>query len=201
VNAYFKTHDMSADSINGYPIPPEWWSRVYEYPWAMCYAGQSMVVADMGCGWEQRPFKDALADMCRKVYAVDAHHKVLTFTPRDNIEFVLADFTRRIEAIPDASLDRVFCISVLEELPDRLPDALVEFERCLKPGGMVVITADVVYDESKPTPYCGGISVDTLINAIDQAGLFLGEIDYDKTGAMYSEMFNLCVFHVVGVKS
>lgn len=198
-NAYFKLHDDTAVSILGYAIPAEWWSRVYEYPWAMQYAEPGLTVADMGAGWQQRPFKDMLAKVCGKVYAVDQHWEIRQLEAHDNMEFIVADFTGWIDTIPDASLDRVFCISVIEELSENMQDAMAEFSRCLKPGGKCIITADVVYDNSKPTPYCGGVIAEAMVDA---ASLYfsIGETDFDKTDAMHSELYNLCVFHCVGVK-
>lgn len=199
-NSFFKQHDKRADEINGYPIPPEWWSRVYEYPWAMSYAGRNMTVADMGCGYEPRPLKDALAKICRKVYAVDAHDMLL-YQPRpDNMEFVIADFTRPVAAIPDESLDRVFCISVLEHLGAGIPAALAEFYRCLRRGGLCVLTCDVQYDDSLPCDISPGMDITQLEPAARDAGFRFDAFDYDKAGAMYSEQFNLCVYHAVLVK-
>jgi ubiquinone/menaquinone biosynthesis C-methylase UbiE len=155
----------------------------------------------MGCGWQQRPFKDALAKTCKKVYAVDQHWEAGKLDTHDNMEYVIADFTQRVDAIPDNSLDRVFCISVLEELGDRIKPALLEFYRCLKPGGLCVITMDVQYDMDKPTPYCGGVDPDVMNDAIDAVRFSLfGGYDGDKSYAMFSEMYNLCVFHYVLVK-
>lgn len=201
MNTFFKTHDFKDVQVGGYPIPPEWWSRVYEYPWAIRHAGVSMVVADMGCGYEQRPFKDALASICKKVYAVDQHWEVQRLAPHGNMEFVVADFTRPIEAIPAGSLDRVFCLSVLEELGERIPQALAEFHRCLKPGGLCVLTCDVQYDLDQPTPICGGVDIEYLDQAIELSEFSVkGGLDYDKTGAVVGEPYNLCVLHMVLMK-
>ena len=170
MNAYFKTHDMSADSISGYPIPPEWWSRRYEYPWAMTYAGNNMTVADMGCGYEFRPLKDALAKVCKTVYAVDANDGLLAQPKPDNVEFIVADFTKQVKAIPDESLDRVFCISVLEHLSWAIPAALAEFYRVLRCGGLCVLTCDVQYDMDKPCDISPGMDITTLQPAARSAG-------------------------------
>ncbi len=37
-NAFFKIDDIQAREIEGYPVNPGWWSRSYEYPWALQYA-------------------------------------------------------------------------------------------------------------------------------------------------------------------
>lgn len=200
MNAYFKTHDLKADSTNGYPIPPEWWSRVYEYPWAMSYAGRNMTVADMGCGYEPRPLKDALSTICRKVYAVDIDEGLLTQPKPEGVEFVVADFTSPVAAIPDGSLDRVFCISVLEHLGGKIPAALAEFYRCLRRCGLCILTCDVQYDMDEPCIISPGMDVAALETAARDVGFRFDAFDYDKAGAMYSEQFNLCVYHAVLVK-
>jgi len=51
---------------------------------------------------------------------------------------ILCDITRIPE--PDASFDVILCSEVFEHLPDPLK-ALDEFERLLKPGGTLIITA------------------------------------------------------------
>jgi SAM-dependent methyltransferase len=207
-NAFFKISDPQQVTILGYEVPPEWWSRIYEYPWAISYvdldrAMKHNIVADMGCGYEQRPLKDILSEICVQVYAVDNNAALLNLQARDNLQFIVADFTQRIDAIPDGSLDRVYCISVLEELTaDRMPAALAEFGRCLKPGGLCILTVDVQYDMDKPTPICGGVDLDALRSAIQGSGLALrAEWDTDKTNAVVGEGFNLCCFHCVVVKT
>jgi glycosyltransferase involved in cell wall biosynthesis len=200
-NAFFSKSDTCAAEIAGYEIDRGWWSRLYEYPWALKFAGEGQVVADMGCGWQQRPFKDALAKICTKVYAVDQHWEIRDQASYDNLEYVVADFTRKIEAISDESLDRVFCISVLEELsPGKIGDALKEFFRCLKPGGLCVITCDVQYDLDAPLGCYGAVVMDDLGEAMLAAGFTWDKWDWNKSGAIHETNFNLCVFHCVGRK-
>jgi SAM-dependent methyltransferase len=160
-----------------------------------------MVVADMGCGYMQRPFKDVLAQVCKHVYAVDVGAELLAQAPHDNMQFVVADFTQRIEAIPDGGLDVVFCISVLEELGGALGDALKEFYRCLRPGGLCVITCDVKFDKDKPLGQFGAVDLEQLELAIKLSGLEARDrFNYDIANALYHVTFNLCVFHAVLVK-
>jgi len=200
-NAFFKWDDLQAEVVGGYPIAAGWWSRKYEYPWAMEYALEGhapLRVADMGCGWTPRPFKDALARICEHVYAVDGNEKVLTQPSRERMEFVVADLTERIVQIPEGSLDRVFCISVLEDVGDKVPLALWEFGKCLKPGGLCVLTFDVQYDMLKPLGQYPGVKFELFQAVAEGAGLLLrDEIDADKKDAVYNEDFNLCVFHCV----
>jgi SAM-dependent methyltransferase len=197
-NAYFKFKDLYAEDIRGYPTPIVWWSRLYEYPWAMQYAESGMVVADMGCGFDERPFKIALSEVCKKVYAVDSHPFVLNLTPHKHMKYVYADFTHRINAIQDESLDRIFCISVLEHLQASISYALLEFYRCLKPNGLCVVTFDVTHDTSLSTPVGGGIDPKDMLSIIKTTGFKLRKpFDFNKDDIVLQKEFNLCAFHCV----
>ena len=200
-NGYFKLDDPKASEIMGYPISPGWWSRKYEYPWALEYAEESQAVADMGCGWTPRPFKDALVALGCQVYAVDGDKRLLTQEKRPGMEFVVADITESIEEIPSGSLDRVFCISVLEDIGDKVPMALQEFSRCLKPGGACVLTFDVQYDMDKPLGQYPGVRIDKFRELLKDVGLeWMERPDFEKNGAVYNQEFNLCVFHCSLIK-
>ena len=192
-------NDPTVREIGGYPLAEDWWSRKYEYPWAFGFAREGDVCADMGCGWMPRPFKDALATVCQKVYAVETDRRVLSLDGHPGVmEFVMADFTKPIPAIWGNSLDRVYCISVLEDLGIGVWPAMVEFARVLKPDGRIVITTDAQYDPWLPLGQYSATNLDDLFDAIDNAGLeFDGDIDEDKTDAVYHGGFNLCVFHCV----
>ena len=197
-NAFFKLTDMKVSEILGLEIHPSFWSRHYEYPWALQFSAPGQIVADMGCGWHYRPFKDALAQVCQHVYAVDGHPDVVKLPGHDNMQFVVADITKPIPEIPDASLDRVFCISVIEDLRDIVHKALAEFARCVKSDGLVIVTCDSQYDYAKTLGPYPGVPVDILEKAVDDAGLeFVGERDWDKDGALYHEGFNLAVVHMI----
>lgn len=201
-NAIFNLSDIQSDELKGYQIDRGWWSRLYEYPWAIRYAGAGMTVADMGCGWQSRPFKDALAKTCAKVYAVDQHWEIRDQQKYDNLEYVIADFTQKIEAIPDDSLDRVFCISVLEELPpEKLSLALAEFYRALKPGGLCVITCDLQYDMDMPLTDFGAVnSLDFRLDILASGFVLREPFYFSRADAVYNANFNLCAFHCVLVK-
>jgi ubiquinone/menaquinone biosynthesis C-methylase UbiE len=197
-NAFFKLDDPHVSEIMGGEIHPTWWSRHYEYPWAFQFAEPGQIVADMGCGWHQRPFKDALAQVCKKVYAVDSHPDVVLLPGHPNMQFVVASITEPIEAIEAGSLDRVFCISVIEDLREIVGKALAEFTRCVKPDGLVIITCDSQYDYDKPLGKYPGVPIDVLEQAVDEAGLeFVGDVDWNKDNALYHEGFNLAVVHMV----
>ena len=200
-SGYFKQSDPHIEELAGYQLPPDWWSRGYEYPWALTYAEAGLVVADMGCGWMYRPFKDALDVLGCKVYAVDGDKCLLTQEKRTGIEYVVADFTKPIPEIPSGSLDRIFCISVLEDVGDKISLALQEFARCLKPGGLCVLTFDVQYDMDKPLgQYPGFNFIDFWSEWLLSEFALRTTINEEKNGALFNEDFNLCVFHCVLMK-
>jgi SAM-dependent methyltransferase len=196
-NAFFKISDPRITSLYGMEFPmPAFWNRSYEYPWALGYTRPNQIVADMGCGRDYRPFKDALADICGIVYAVDEGVALLRQPRRENMVFLVADITK--VSISAASLDRIFCISVLEDTNYRTERALLHFARLLKPDGLIVATFDVHYDTSKPLGRYPGVNWDTLPAAMSAAGLeFVGDVDTDKTNAVYHEEYNLACFHAV----
>ena len=199
-NGFFKQSDPHIEELAGYQLPSDWWSRPWEYAWAIEYAQAGLVVADMGCGWHYRPFKDALADVCHFVYAVDANERLHEQKRADNMAFVIADITKPIFGIQDEQLDRVFCISVLEDLGDMAAPALKEFRRCIKDDGQIVLTFDMPYLDA-PTPVYPGLSLDKFEQAMKEAGLqYAGEVDYDKENAVNHQEWNLCVFHCILIK-
>lgn len=190
-----KASDKQVQSVAGMELPFDWWSRRYEYAFALDFAEPSQVVADMGCGWMYRPFKNAVADIVGKVYAVDSDPRLLDQRREDNMEMIVA----KMEAtpIPDKACDRVFCISVLEDLQDPAP-ALKEFARIMKDDGLAVITMDVPYDIEKPTPVYPGLNYDNFLKAVEDAGLeFAGDVDTSRLDAVFHSGWNLCVFRCV----
>ncbi len=196
-NGIFRWTDPHAFEVGGYHIPYDWWSRRYEYPWAIQFALPGMAVADMGAGWMSRPFMYALADIVDRVYAVDIDARLRELSVPENVELLVADFTKVIPAIKPRSLDRVFCISVLEDVPN-LTDALREFGRVLARDGRIVITCDTRHEDDKPLGQYPGVHIGRLLDAVDDAGLaFDGSFDFDRTGAVYHDGFNLCVIHAV----
>jgi SAM-dependent methyltransferase len=118
----------------------------WEYPWALeraALAPESRVL-DAGCG--DSIFPVYLARQGHQVTAVDLE---FTGTLGDlhgvPIEYVRADLCRLPQ--PDGSFDAVFCISVIEHLPEpRIPLAIQELRRVLRPGGKLLLTTDYYRD-------------------------------------------------------
>jgi trans-aconitate methyltransferase len=198
-NAFFRESDVRAQFVNGYEIPAPWWSRGYEYRFAMEFAEPGHVVADMGCGWHYRPLHDYLANVCDFVYGVDHHVEVLELPTMSNGAFVVADFSKPIDQIPAGSLDRIFCISVLEELID-YSQALDEFARLLKPGGYIILTMDAQYDGNLPAhDQYKGVDLDEFELAMRKAGLaYHGSVcRVREEDTLHNPEFNLCVWRCV----
>lgn len=129
------------------------WSRVWEYPFAYFQLKQfastflgTPKIADVGSGVTFFPF--AVADLGTDVICTDIDRtceldlsRATSVIPhRGNVSF------RHIKenALPfaDAELDAVYCISVLEHIPN-FEQTIAEIFRCLKAGGLFVLTFDV----------------------------------------------------------
>ncbi len=151
------------DEMGGKPHPtharfPETivthWSREWEYPWAVlnCEAEPGMRIVDLGCGGSPLIPYFAWRVGC-KATGVDlnlssSEGQTLRGFPHDPSEVVPeADWVIASMAdtgLPDASFDRVICISVLEHVGEDVAIAtLREMRRLLAPGGRVLITTDV----------------------------------------------------------
>ena len=196
-NAFFKLSDPEANEVAGFEIPKGWWSRKKEYFWALQHNLMGGVVADMGFGFTYRPFHDALCRHAGLVYGVDIKPPQWSEVEHPlppNFEVIVADFTKDFAGIPAHSLDRIFCLSVLEDT-NNPKGALQVFKKLLAPDGKIVLTFDVPYDKTKPTPKYPGVNWEQFMADVDDVGLhFVGAVDADMTDALYNEEYNLCVF-------
>lgn len=230
VSRFILKDDDRADRLV-FEIPDTWWSRPYEYAWAAEFAGENDVVLDAACGIAH-PFKFYLAEKCQKVFAADidgnlSDRKFIISSIRkdvgeeayklicekkeillDTIHFSIAS----VEDIPfaDKSFDKIFCISVLEHLPDAnnkywdrssiygklkrllstkegIKTSLKEFARVLKDDGRIILTFD--YPD---------INLDYLDLIIDEAGLcYLAQKETRESDRLYSRDNKLSCYRAV----
>ncbi|ANE45274.1 hypothetical protein SY83_01815 [Paenibacillus swuensis] len=196
---FFKVSDPHSDEVL-FRIPHYWWSRLYEYEWAKNFVRPGDVVLDAACGIDH-PFKFYLTTVTDQVYACDIDPRIVMpeqviesmrgsfFGAEaaevvrnqyvDRVQFAHADLTRLPYA--DASFDRVFCISVLEEMPAQAClSALKEFRRVLRPDGLVVLTFDYP-----------NIDLALLREQLEEADLAVaGPVDWElPEDALYTEMW------------
>jgi SAM-dependent methyltransferase len=196
-NGYFRTTDPTVNHVGGMDLLPSWWSRPYEYAWAIQFAKPGQVVADMGCGWSGRPFKEELADHGCDVYAIDADPRVLELPAHEGVRLIVRKFLEPMDDLPQ--FDVIFCLSVLEDLTTDLPEVLKKFASKLKDDGEIVVTFDVPYDVSKPTPTYPGLYYPDFVRAAKGANLEFAEDFSDSVdeNLVNHPEWNLCVWHSV----
>ena len=181
--------DLQTDTMV-YKLRSTWWSRFYEYAWATTFVEPGATVLDAACGISH-PLKFYLADHCASVYACDIDERI---NHKDSIlreimddlgpeaaQSIGSEYFDRIHfdhtdlaQLPysNGMFDTIFCISVLEHLNlSTLQSALREFNRTLKPEGIIVLTFD--YPQ---------IDLTLLQTIIQKEGLsFYGSVDFTLT--------------------
>jgi len=141
MNKFFTIHDKSIEYLNDFHIPPEWWSRRYEYKFAIDYLEKDDTILDAACGIEH-PFKYYAASKVKKVIAIDKDERIKELeNPLNNLKMYHGDITKTDYV--ENTFNKIFCISVLEHLQgEELHEVLKEFYRVLKPTGKLILTCD-----------------------------------------------------------
>jgi len=136
-------------------------SREFEYPWAWDVAGvrPGMTCVDVGAGHSGFPFvlsasgaRSRLVDpflrfSAEPSYEVSPESIVARMNRAFGTHVELVHDTLDHAALPDASVDRLFCISALEHMPDAAIAAIArEAGRILKPAGRFILTVDLFLD-------------------------------------------------------
>jgi SAM-dependent methyltransferase len=172
--------------------PIDSWSRAWEYVWCFGWVqsivqasdGASVRVLDAGSGVTF--FPHYLAVNARvNVTCVDSDPDVARFYrstegTAHNVYFVQADIAD-LGALGDASCDAIYCISVLEHMPDSCrAKAVDELCRVLRPGGRLLLTLDVCLDDAsdvKVTEWEG--FVELLLRRFRLVAPTIDDISYD----------------------
>lgn len=117
------------------------WSRQHEWPFCLYHAelDKSHICLDIGSG--DSPIKYRVAESCKNLYCLE-YEPFDKSEKKDNIYFIKGD--GRYVPFPAQSFDRVFCISVIEHIPENRFKVIEETVRVLKPGGKLLLTYDVL---------------------------------------------------------
>lgn len=130
-------------------------SKRWEYPWALerAHLVPGARILDAGCG--DSIFPVYLGTIGCRVTALDLSFTTSLARLHDvDAAYVRGDLT----ALPLAGerFDAVFCISVIEHLPEaRIPAAMQEMRRVLRPGGTLLLTTDYYEDARAELWYAG----------------------------------------------
>ncbi len=141
-------NDPIITRIGGEDLNPAWWSRFYEYKWALDAARiyferrkeERRLCLDAGCGIEH-PFKRELLQSFDKVVAIDEDPAIETV---ENDDSQLELYHSPLETFQyNEPFDCIFCVSVLEHLePAHLNQSVGNFYSLLRPGGCLALTFD-----------------------------------------------------------
>jgi ubiquinone/menaquinone biosynthesis C-methylase UbiE len=164
MNRYFTYDDESIDEMI-YPLDENFfWSRRFEYIWALNKVKETDVVLD-SCTGVYHPFKYTLVNKCKEVYALDVRdlsyenlNKVTQIQFKTELDKFLYDKVKFNQAsivdmpYEDEFFDVIFAISCLEHLEeDKIIKGLKEFKRTLKEDGKIYVTLD--YPTITPTKF------------------------------------------------
>lgn len=132
-------------TVNGIAVAPATRTRNIEYAWALAQVEGSLIL-DAATGyvptWHMFPEIAANVPVPRTIIATDIDPRQRDMPPHPAVVRMHAS----LYSLPflDAQFDSVCCISTLEHLqPDEVVAAARELLRVCKPGGRIVLTADL----------------------------------------------------------
>lgn len=137
------------------PPSPLHWSRQVEWPWAINEAklDHKHFCLDIGSGWSV--LKYAIAKRCRSLHCVDYDEESVIAAEKTNQKIGASNIScfkgdaRDLKYCISEMYDRVFCISVIEHIPDGHLQCVKEAVRALRPGGVLLLTMDLIVDGKK----------------------------------------------------
>lgn len=185
MNRFLLTTDKKVD----WKVPKTWWSRPYEYAFAMDNINKNDVIIDAGCGIEH-PFKMMASEKCKYLYAVDKDKRLNSAIMPLNSKYIIADLMDIPNIKFDKKIDKIFCISVLEHMAEKeMLKCLENYRDTIKDDGKIILTIDY------PT-----ITPDYLTGKLKDLGLkYYGKTDYELKEKMIA-MDNLNVFTAILTK-
>lgn len=167
---YITYDDKRLEKMDDFTVPETWWSRHYEYYFASQFLNKKEIILDAGCGIPH-PFKYYASKRVKKCFAVDVDDGIKELKNTDKLEFRKCDLNNLLNEFKPETFDKIFCISVLEHIPEHALTILNNFKALLKPDGLILLTIDHPYLLTK-----------NFINLVDAAGLqFAGTVDYEDS--------------------
>ena len=207
LNRFFRTTDACNNRCIFELDTNFFWSRLYEYPFALQFITKDSVVLDACCG-SYHPLKFEMAKLAKEAYAFD-----LADLSKPNILSSISEMfgnqefdssvigkvklsSENITNLPyaDNMFDYIFCISALEHMDiNTVEVGLLELMRIMKSEGKLILTIDY------PT-----LSTEALLSIVSKIGLKIcGEYDYSiPDDAIQSDYFgsNLYCYSMVLTK-
>lgn len=143
------TVDLGSDQLAFHcPVGTRHWSRKFEWPWVIQRADLKIrdVILEAGGGDTELQFY--LAQRSAHVINFDHDQAPLDSSELQARRLGLPNLLCRrgdLASIyyPDNHFDKVFCVSVVEHIPEA-EKAVDELWRVLKPGGRLLLTVDVI---------------------------------------------------------
>lgn len=132
-----------------------WWSRIWEYPYVFHHLKKAIetrlpskpTVVDLGSGVTFFPF--SVARLGYEVICMDTDpicgtdlDKAKNSVPYEPGSVSFNKIEGQTYDLEDASIDALYCISVLEHIPD-FESTISEIHRVLKPNGLFILTIDL----------------------------------------------------------
>lgn len=187
MNKFFTLKDEKIDKLGSFKIPETWWSRPYEYAFAISFLDKKDKILDVGCGIEH-PFKDYAVSKCKEVVALDKDEAIKKMEKNSKIKYVHSDILDYKLKEDETKFDKIFCISTLEHTQTFLVQKLTAMKNVLADKGKIIITCD--------SPL---LRYDVLLKYANQSGLKLdGKENYNKKeDLIQSDRYNLQCYSMI----
>lgn len=150
-NVYLEKNDSQLGGYRWIKDALNQWSRIYEYPFCFTHLASASKprarVLDAGSGVTFFPF---MLDAHFDVACLDRDDYASVYCAINQAQGTQVQFTQAaLQEMPFESeaLDAVYCLSVLEHTRE-YPYIIEEFERVLKPGGILIVTFDISLDHN-----------------------------------------------------
>ncbi len=188
------------------PPSPFHWSRQFEYPWALHNAELEKHQRVLDVGSNVCVPKYYMAKRVSSVVCIDNDQASMTKATEISKGFGfenIVHFCEDVRSMPflDDMFDRVFCLSMLEHIPEGREQALDEMIRVLKPGRPLLLTMDVrVSGENEEAFYIDHSNVNSILAKLGISQLELNYGDPSVVVADIGKAMKIVVYLIRWVK-